>query len=209
MFFVIPATALLIVLRAQIVRVILGSGLFNWQDTIMTADTLALFSLSLFAQASLPLLIRVFFARHDSRTPFFIGLIAAGVNIFLSLLLAKTMGVAGLGLAFSVSSVVNLGLLWFILRLEIGDLQEGRIFISIGKILVAAIMLGITAQAAKYLIEPLVNMETFLGIYDPGAGRRTAGFNRLFSDRPFGPFAGNGGFQRGLAETAPQSGQTG
>ncbi len=164
MFFVIPASVLLIVLRAQIVRVILGSGLFNWQDTIMTADTLALFSISLFAQAVLPLLVRVFFAYHDSRTPFYIGLISAGANIILSLLLGKKMGVAGLGLAFSISSILNMVLLWLVLRLKLGSLSEKQIFISVGKILIAGLMMGLFIQSFKYIIEPAVRMNTFLGI---------------------------------------------
>ncbi|MFH1172906.1 MAG: oligosaccharide flippase family protein, partial [bacterium] len=168
MFFVIPATVLLIVLRAQLVRTILGSGLFNWEDTIMTADALALFSLSLFAQAALPLLIRVFFAQQDSKTPFIIGLISAGINIILSWSLSSHWGVAGLALAFSISSFINLVLLWVVLRLQLGSLGEARIFLSVGKILAAALMMGASAQAVKYIVEPYVNMDTFLGILTQG-----------------------------------------
>jgi len=70
LFFIIPATVLIIALRAQIIRVVLGSGKFNWQDTTLTMNTLGFFALSLFAQAVTPLIIRVFYARHDSATPF-------------------------------------------------------------------------------------------------------------------------------------------
>jgi putative peptidoglycan lipid II flippase len=43
LFFIIPATVLIITLRAQIIRVVLGTGLFDWNDTIMTMETLAFF----------------------------------------------------------------------------------------------------------------------------------------------------------------------
>ena len=67
LFFIIPASVLLITLRAQIIRIVFGSGQFNWQDTVLTMNTLGFFALSLFAQAVIPLLVRVFYARRDSQ----------------------------------------------------------------------------------------------------------------------------------------------
>ncbi|MCK5357856.1 MAG: murein biosynthesis integral membrane protein MurJ, partial [Elusimicrobiales bacterium] len=99
LFFIVPATVLLLTLRAQIIRVILGTGQFNWEDTLLTIHTLGFFTLSLFAQASIPLLARVFYARHNSLTPFYIGLSSALVNLILSLVLVRILGVAGLALA--------------------------------------------------------------------------------------------------------------
>ena len=40
-FWSLPIIALVIVLRAQIVRVVLGSGAFDWADTRLTAAVLA------------------------------------------------------------------------------------------------------------------------------------------------------------------------
>ena len=74
LFFIIPATIFLYALRAQIIRVILGTGQFDWEDTILTINTLGFFTISLFAQATIPLLVRVYFARQNSKTPFIIGL---------------------------------------------------------------------------------------------------------------------------------------
>ncbi|MCF7835993.1 MAG: hypothetical protein K9M15_02635 [Candidatus Marinimicrobia bacterium] len=59
-FWLMPFTVLFIVLRAQIVRVVLGAGVFSWADTRLTAATLALFSFSLFAQVVIFLLVRAF-----------------------------------------------------------------------------------------------------------------------------------------------------
>ena len=81
LFFVVPATALLIILRAQIVRIVYGAGNFDWNDTILTMNTLAFFSISLFAQATIPLLVRVFYARHNSKLPFYLGLITVAANV--------------------------------------------------------------------------------------------------------------------------------
>ena len=164
LFFIVPATVLILALRAQLVRVILGSGQFDWQDTIMTINTLAYFSLSLFAQATLPLLIRVFYARHDSKTPFYLGLISVVVNILLSWWLAPSQGVAGLALAFSISSILNFALLLIALRWEIGTLDEGRIIKSILKFTVAALLAAVVVQTMKVLVWPYTDMTKVWGV---------------------------------------------
>ena len=168
LFFIIPSTVLLLTLRAQIIRVILGSGKFDWQDTVLTIDTLSFFCLSLFAQALIPLLVRVFYARYDSKTPFFVGLTATFINIFLSLWLSKTMGVAGLALAFSVTNIINFIILWLILRFELESLDQFRILTSVAKFSLAALACGITVQGIKLIIWPYVDMTKFWGVLTQG-----------------------------------------
>jgi len=168
LFFIVPATVLLITLRAQITRVILGTGQFDWEDTILTIDTLGFFAISLFAQAIIPLLVRMFFARHNSRTPFFIGLLAAIVNVILSLWLAPKLGVAGLALAFSIASIFNFILLWLALRIEVGNMDEIKILLATIKFSVAVIACGITVQGMKLVVWPYVDMTRLWGVLTQG-----------------------------------------
>lgn len=175
LFFIIPAAIILLALRAQIIRVILGTGQFDWQDTILTFNTLGFFSLSLFAQSLTPLLVRAFYARHDSKTPFFIGLIVAFFNIFLSIWLSGRMGVAGLALAFSLASIFNIILLWLWLNYEIGRIDEKRIFISIVKFSLAALAAGVAVQAMKLLSEPYLDMNRLWGVLTQGLAAGLAG----------------------------------
>jgi putative peptidoglycan lipid II flippase len=176
LFFIIPATVLIITLRAQIIRVVLGTGSFDWQDTVLTMETLAFFGLSLFAQALIPLQTRVFYARHDSRTPFFIGLIVVITNVFLSLYFGKKMGVSGLALAFSLSSILNFVLLWIWLWAKIGDMDQIKILISTVKFSVAAIVGGLVVQVTKTVVWPYINMEKFSGVFIQGLAAATFGF---------------------------------
>ncbi len=175
LFFIIPSTVLLLALRAQIIRVILGTGKFDWQDTILTINTLGFFAISLFAQALIPLLIRVFYARRDSKTPFIIGFCAALVNIFLSIKLSHSMGVAGLALAFSISSVINLVLLWVWLNIEIGRIDELKILISTVKFSLAALACGLAVQGVKLAIGTNIDMTKFLGVLTQGIAAGLAG----------------------------------
>jgi putative peptidoglycan lipid II flippase len=169
LFFIVPATVLILTLRAQIIRVILGAGQFDWEDTILTFRTLGLFSISLFAQAIIPLLVRVYYARHNSKTPFYLGIISVFLNIFLACYFAPSMGVEGLALAFSISSIVNFILLWLALHSEIGELDEGKILGSIIKFSIAAIVCGLAVQGGKFFLAAYVNMEKTAGIFAQGA----------------------------------------
>lgn len=175
LFFIVPASVLLLVLRAQIVRVIFGSGKFNWEDTILTSDALAFFVLSLFAQALIPLLARFFYALQDTKTPFFVGLISAGVNVIAAVFLVKPLGVVGLALAFSLASLSNFCLLWICLRIKFGSLDESNILKSALKISLAAFIMAFVVQTMKFILAPLVNMQTFLGVFSQGFGAGLAG----------------------------------
>ena len=77
-------TILTIVLRAHIVRVILGSGAFNWDDTRLTAAILAVLVLGLLAQGLILLCARAFYAAGRSWNPLFVQLGDAGVSVVVA-----------------------------------------------------------------------------------------------------------------------------
>ena len=84
LFWSIPTIALFVVVRAQFVRVVLGSGAFDWNDTRLTAAILALFILSLTAQAVHLLLVRALYAVGNTRIPFYATVFSATATLFLA-----------------------------------------------------------------------------------------------------------------------------
>lgn len=165
MFFIIPFSVIFIVLRAQIVRVVLGSGNFDWEDTILTFQALAIFSLSLFAQCLIPLLARSFYALHNTRIPFFVGIFSEIVNLGLAIILIRQYEIQGLIWAFSISSIVNMLLLLIILHKKVGDLGEKQIISSVWKIIFATLVAAVATQCMKWVVNLLVDMHTFLGVF--------------------------------------------
>jgi putative peptidoglycan lipid II flippase len=165
LFFIIPLSIVLIVLRAQIVRVILGAGKFDWEDTILTFQTLGLLSLSLFAQALVPLLTRSFYALHNTKTPFYIALASEAVNIILVLLLIRPYGVFGLAIAFSAASVVNMAFLSIYLKKYFKNQTVARIYSWVVRIIIISAVTGFFIQMVKYGMDHLVNIDTFFGIF--------------------------------------------
>jgi putative peptidoglycan lipid II flippase len=79
-------TVLAIVLRAHIVRIVLGSGAFNWDNTRVTAAVLAILMLGLLAQGIILLASRAFYAAHRSWNPLFVQLADAGVSVAVALI---------------------------------------------------------------------------------------------------------------------------
>jgi len=163
-YLIIPATVFFLTLRAQIVRLILGAGLFDWQDTILTARALGWFSLSLFAQSLIPVFARAFYATQNTKTPVKIAIVGFIVNIIGCLIFGKLFGISGLALAFSIASIVNFLLLYFYFNKKVVSLPNREIVNSILKISGLSILMAIIIQAFKYLIGPLVNMQTFIGV---------------------------------------------
>lgn len=82
----ILATVFIIVLRAQLVRVILGSGAFDWTATRLTAAALALFVLSLFAQSVSLLIARAYYAVGNTVRPLLYGVTNVVVAVVSSLI---------------------------------------------------------------------------------------------------------------------------
>ncbi len=165
LFFVIPLSVILLVLRAQFVRVILGAGKFDWEDTILTFQCLGIFSLSLFAQSTIPLLARAFYALHDTKTPFFIALFAEAVSIVSVLLLINKFHVLGLAIAFSLASIVQMAFLLYVLRTRFKTLDDRNIISSVGKIALASFTAGIGIQLAKYFTAAFVDLDRFWEIF--------------------------------------------
>jgi len=168
LFFTLPAMIFFVVLRAQIVRVILGTGMFDWQDTVLTLETLAFFSIALFAEALILLILRGFFAWEDTKTPFLIGLIATVIRLSLAWFFSRSMGVPGLALGFSIGSLIYFFLLFMALRKKLGVLDEVRIFVSGIKMLFASLGASLVVYISLNLLAPLVNMNTGPGVFTQG-----------------------------------------
>lgn len=186
LFLLIPASVLMFILRAQIVRVVLGTGKFSWEDTILTLETLQFFALSLFAQGLIPLFARAFWALHNTKTPFIIALVSMAINLIGCLAIPSLInpwagepntpfGVAGLAAAFSLASIVNAGLLFILISRKIKQLNKKEIFISSVKISLASLVAGMAAYQTLYFVAPLVDMRTFIGVFIQGAAAGMAG----------------------------------
>ena len=149
LYYLIPISVAVILLRIQLVRLILGSGHFGWEQTILTADTLGLFAVSLVFSGLIPLFAKTFYAYKDTKTPTYISIVSIIVSITGAIILTKKMDVMGLALAFSVGSFINASLLFYFLNHKIEVISKKIIFTQGFKIIIASIFMAIAIQWAK------------------------------------------------------------
>ncbi|MEI6305020.1 MAG: lipid II flippase MurJ [Candidatus Taylorbacteria bacterium] len=88
-FWSMPIMVLFVVLRAQIVRTVLGAGKFDWADTRLTAAMLALFAISTIGQSLILLFVRSFYAEGKTARPLVINVISAVIIVITGYLLDK------------------------------------------------------------------------------------------------------------------------
>lgn len=199
LFLSIPAALFFIVLRAQIVRVLLGGGVFSWNDTRLVAGALALFSLSIMAQSLILLLVRGFYAQGNTKTPLKINLIGMVVTIvstagllllfkysdlfsgFIASLL-RVDGVAGISvlllpLGFSIGQITNAILLWIYFHKSFAAFPRPH---DIGRTLFHTLGAGIIASAGVYTVLSLlsigVDQGRFIGVLLQGVLAGLFGF---------------------------------
>ena len=171
LFIVLPFSALFFVLRNEIVGIILGTGQFGAQDIRLTAAVLGLFAFGIFASALRLLFTRAFFAFHNTKTPVFINIFSAGINIVLAAALAWFFtaytglpAILGLPIAVSVSSVINLAWHWIDLKKHVGDFGTAEIKKSAVKILAASAAAVAAAYGGLYLFPVIFGIDGFFGL---------------------------------------------
>ena len=188
-FWAVPIIALVIVLRAQLVRVVLGSGAFNWADTRLTAAVLALLCISLFAQAINLLVVRTFYAGGYTKIPFMITSACAAITVCI------TYGL------FTMYQTSAAHFMWLLSLLRITDVSGGEVIVialgysfmmviqtiimlavahrlfllplrwlwlHAGRSLLAAVVGGIASYTALNFFIFGINPTSFLGIFIQG-----------------------------------------
>lgn len=188
-FWSLPAVALFIVLRAQIVRVILGAGKFDWADTRLTAAALAIFLVSAAAQGLILLFVRGYYAAGRTKKPLLINLLSSVVVVVLALgflrladtttffgqWLGQALRVADLAgtellvlpLAFTLGMLVNLGIFWRSFRRDFGSFPPA-LYRSFWQSAAAALLAAAASYLLLQILAPFVDQSTGRGIFLQG-----------------------------------------
>ena|SRR3989338_1321658 len=188
-FLIVPASVLIFTLRAQIVRVIYGSGRFDWLDTRLTAACLGIFALGLCFQGLIFILSKTFYAAHNTVIPavisaatvafnigasfFFVWLIGTNaafysfVQFVLRLQGINNISVIGLALAFSLTAILEASVLLFLIYKKLKIFKARDLSLSLYKIIISAIiMLAVTFFVRQSLVVfNIVKLETFMGVF--------------------------------------------
>jgi putative peptidoglycan lipid II flippase len=149
---IIPASALYIALGRPIIVTLLQRGAFNGGDAAIVADTLTAFAVGLLPFSLYLFALRVFYARHDTYTPFWINCVENGVNIALAFPLYAWLGVPGLALAFALAYLVAAVLTLAVLHKRLHGIDGARIASTLVRTAIAGVVVGVVAWAAAEAI---------------------------------------------------------
>lgn len=158
LFLVAPAAVILIILRIPVVRLVYGATKFDWPATVDTGRTLAFLGIGLVAEAAINLLVRGFYAVHDSKTPVFIGSLMVILNIIFSVVfifILKT-GIVGLAAGASIADTFSGIILLYLLHQRVGLFDLRSLLLPAGKIIFAAGMTGVALYVPMKLFDQLV-----------------------------------------------------
>lgn len=208
-FWSLPIVACFIVLRAQIVRVVLGSGNFNWNETILVAAALALFTISLVAQSASSVLIRAFYSMGKTIFPFvatitsfivtilimsllFIpNLLSTEIILYFETLFKVDIVQSSLVLILPIAFTIGQWILFIVLVIGIGNFSKifsKQFFFSLSQSFAGAGVFALMSYISLQLLSGVFDLNTFIGIASQGV---LAGFVGLLSAFSFMVIIGN------------------
>ncbi len=147
-FFSIPATMGLLVLGRPLVGLLFERGAFEASSTKAVAWALVFYALGLVGHAGWEIIARAFYALHDTLTPVWVGGLAMGLNVALSLTLPGVFGLAdwppyaGLALANSAAVLLELVALLVLMQRRMGGLEGRQTLIAFAKSGLASLAMG-------------------------------------------------------------------
>lgn len=158
-FLALPASVLLIVLRIPIIRIAFGASTFPWPATLLAGKTLGVLAISASFYATMQLIIRGFYALHDTRTPLFVGLAAAILDATLSVVgvWVFNLGIVGIALALTTTAILETAALSIILYNRISSRGYFReIFIPLSKMIAISFVTGVGLWLPMRLLDQFI-----------------------------------------------------
>lgn len=155
------ASVILIVLAEPIVRLLFEGGQFSPLSTKRAAFALACLAPGLIAFSAVNILARAFYALGDTRTPMIISSFCLAVNVVFVLGLIGTFAQGGLGIANTVSSILNVSLLLYALRRKLKFLDLASLGKDVWPMMASALLSGALAVLASRIWEASIGHSTF------------------------------------------------
>ncbi len=166
---VLPIMILFMTLATPIIRLMYERGAFDAVSTRLTATALLFYSVGMLALALVEVFNKTFYAMQKSKIPMRVSVIGIVLNIILSILLSRIMGLGGIALASSLSMIAMSSLLAFRISRDIHGLFDRSFFVNLIKILVAGggmagIIIGLNSMLGAYLTGGVVKTFLWLAI---------------------------------------------
>ncbi|SHE53384.1 putative peptidoglycan lipid II flippase [Marinitoga hydrogenitolerans DSM 16785] len=145
LFLTIPASSGLVVLSREIIKLIYQRGNFTKEDTLITSFTLVMYSIGIIFYSIHGILVRNFYSKLNTKKPTRISFVMVLINIVLDIGLVRYMGVAGIGLATSISGLVGM----LILGWDFFSQFNKKDYVDIIKIVLSTFIMSVILYFSK------------------------------------------------------------
>lgn len=136
---VIPISVGLMVFSQEVAAILYGRGAMTPENVTRVGEVICYYAIGLIFFSIKNVMINVFYALQDTKTPTKNTILALVLNIVMNLALIKPLAHIGLALATSLSGAITMVTLMVALRRKMGPLGLRQLFISLLKMGIATV----------------------------------------------------------------------
>jgi len=148
LFLSIPASTALVLASEEIITSLFGYGLFNHESVVNTSVALTFFAFGVPAFAILKIFSNFFFARNDTKTPFYLSVVSVIINVTISISLFGRLGFVIIPIATSISSWINVCMYCYFIKKRNLHTFDSKFIYKLPRVILSTVMMG----AALYLL---------------------------------------------------------
>ena len=144
LFLSLPAAVALILASEQIITSLFGYGSFDNNSVMNTALALYFFAFGVPAFSILKILSNLFFARNDTKTPFYLSIISVSLNIIISVSLFGKFGFIIIAISTSISSWINVLMHYYFIKKRNLHTFDSQFIYRIPRIVLSVVAMGVS-----------------------------------------------------------------
>jgi putative peptidoglycan lipid II flippase len=160
---VIPISVLVMVLRKEVVQILFERGRFDASATELTSSALVYLLIGAFAFASQTVVVRGYYALQNTLFPAIFGTLAVCASIPLYIVGMNFMGINGVGLAISISAILQMMVLFMLWNRRTANMGSKKVYKAYAKMILISIPIGFTLNLAGQEIYPEIWQGNFSG----------------------------------------------
>ncbi len=160
---VIPISVLVMVLRKEVVQILFERGRFDASATELTSSALVFLLIGAFAFASQTVVVRGYYAMQNTLFPAIFGTLAVAASIPVYFIGMNFMGTNGVGLAISISAILQLMVLFMLWNRRTANIGSQKVYGAYAKMILISIPIGLILNWTGTGIYPQAWKDTLAG----------------------------------------------
>ena len=143
LFLSIPAATALVLGSEEIITSLFGYGSFNYESVVNTSIALTFFAFGVPAFAILKIFSNFFFARNDTKTPFYLSIVSVIINVTISISMFGKLGFVIIPIATSVASWINVFMHYYFIKKRNFYNLDSQFIYKLPRMILSTVVMGL------------------------------------------------------------------